>query len=90
MTLQDSRTMRCTEVADRPLPDGKFNCRDIGDRGRSAMVVITLCDPATVSHSKKFHGNMRVIVATCHIRRNDCPSDLWIQGEPDCPCRYGR
>ena len=56
--------MRCTEVADRPLPDGKFNCRDIGDRGRSAMVVITLCDPATVSHSKKFHENMRVIVAT--------------------------
>ncbi len=22
------------EVADRPSPDGKFTCRDIGDRGR--------------------------------------------------------
>ena len=27
--------MRCTEVAVRPFPDGKFTCRDIGDRGRS-------------------------------------------------------
>ena len=26
--------MRCTEVADRPLPDGEFTCRDIGDRER--------------------------------------------------------
>jgi hypothetical protein len=26
--------MRCTEVADRPLPDGKFFDRDIGDRER--------------------------------------------------------
>lgn len=25
--------MRCTEVADRPLPDGEFSCRDLGDRG---------------------------------------------------------
>jgi hypothetical protein len=29
--------MRCTEVADRPRPDGKFTGRDIGDRGRSPM-----------------------------------------------------
>lgn len=28
------RTMRCTEVAGRPPPDGEFTCRDIGDRGR--------------------------------------------------------
>ena len=27
-------TMRCTEVASRPLPDGQFTYRDIGDRGR--------------------------------------------------------
>jgi len=26
--------MRCTEVADRPVPDGLFYGRDIGDRGR--------------------------------------------------------
>jgi hypothetical protein len=26
--------MRCTEVAGRPFPDGKFTCRDIGDRCR--------------------------------------------------------
>jgi hypothetical protein len=26
--------MRCTEVADRPVPDGEFFGRDIGDRGR--------------------------------------------------------
>lgn len=26
--------MRCTEVADRPFPDGKHFGRDIGDRGR--------------------------------------------------------
>ena len=26
--------MRCTEVADRPFADGKFTCRDIGDRWR--------------------------------------------------------
>jgi hypothetical protein len=31
------RTMRFTEVADRPLSDGKFTCRDIGDRGRSQI-----------------------------------------------------
>ena len=30
-------TMRCTEVADRPPPDGEFSCRDIGDRGRSCL-----------------------------------------------------
>ena len=29
--------MRCTEVADRPFPDGKFTCRDIGDRWRSSF-----------------------------------------------------
>ena len=29
--------MRCTEVADRPLPNGKFTRRDIGDRGRSGI-----------------------------------------------------
>ncbi len=29
--------MRCTEVAGRPFPDGKFTCRDIGDRGRYAF-----------------------------------------------------
>jgi hypothetical protein len=28
--------MRCTEVADRPLPDSKFFDRDIGDRERSS------------------------------------------------------
>ena len=26
--------MRCTEVADQPVPDGEFFARDIGDRGR--------------------------------------------------------
>ncbi len=25
-------TMRCTEVADRPFPDGKYTSRDVGDR----------------------------------------------------------
>jgi hypothetical protein len=29
--------MRCTEVADRPPPDGEFSCRDIGDRGRYSI-----------------------------------------------------
>jgi hypothetical protein len=28
------RTMRCTEVADRPFPNSEFFGRDIGDRGR--------------------------------------------------------
>jgi hypothetical protein len=32
------RTKRCTEVADRPFPDGEFPRRDIGDRGRSPIV----------------------------------------------------
>ncbi len=32
---KSGRTKRCTEVADRPFPDGKFTCRDIGDRQRS-------------------------------------------------------
>ena len=27
-------TMRCTQVADRTLPDGEFTCRDLGDRRR--------------------------------------------------------
>jgi len=36
-TVRSARTMRCTEVAERPLPDGKFPCRDIGDRGRSCF-----------------------------------------------------
>jgi len=28
--------MRCTEVADRPFPDGQFFGRDIGDLQRSS------------------------------------------------------
>ena len=31
--------MRCTEAAGRPLPDGKFFGRDIGDRGRYAILI---------------------------------------------------
>ncbi|MFO0942582.1 MAG: hypothetical protein U0930_17740 [Pirellulales bacterium] len=30
-------TVRCTEVAGRPFPDGKFTSRDIGDRGRYVL-----------------------------------------------------
>jgi len=29
--------MRCTEVADRPVPNREFTGRDIGDRGRSQL-----------------------------------------------------
>lgn len=32
----EGRTERCTEVADRPLPDGEFFGRNFGDRRRSA------------------------------------------------------
>ena len=32
----NGRTKRCTEVAGRPFPDGKFTGRDIGDRERYA------------------------------------------------------
>ena len=32
--MTNGRTIRCTEVADRPFPDGTFLARDIGDRGR--------------------------------------------------------
>jgi hypothetical protein len=31
------RTQRCSEVADRPFTNGKFTCRDIRDRNRSAV-----------------------------------------------------
>jgi hypothetical protein len=33
--------MRSTEVAVRPFPDGKFTCRDIGDRGRYGEQILT-------------------------------------------------
>jgi hypothetical protein len=40
--------MRCTEVADRPLPDEEFTCRDIGDlfvrRLASDFVVLVLSE----------------------------------------------
>jgi hypothetical protein len=40
-TMKYGRTMRCTEVAGRPLYDGKFTGRDIGDRGRYPKALLS-------------------------------------------------
>ncbi|MFO0181030.1 MAG: hypothetical protein ACK517_04510 [bacterium] len=46
--------MRCTEVADQPLPDGYFTCRDIGDRGRSGFEAIPGEDHKMTDKSRDF------------------------------------
>jgi len=48
--------MRCTDVADRPFPDGKFPGRDIGDRGRSCFAsdfVVLVLSEAVLSPPRR-------------------------------------
>ena len=42
--MTEVRTKQCTEVADRPFPDGKFFGRDIGDRSRHASITNRVAD----------------------------------------------
>ena len=68
--------MRCTEVADRPFPDGNFTCRDIGDRWRyvpqpSFPLCRSACTTFVILASIRGHLNGRMFrsVRSLGVRR---------------------